>query len=143
MSEPALERLPGWAMNLLETARAAHLGFVDDRDRPRVLPITFALAAGAVWTAVDRKPKSSTEPARVRYLRRSPETALTVDHYEDEWERLAWVQLLCDAEVLEIGDAPDGLGALASKYAQYRDEAPPGPVIRLAPTRALWWRASE
>jgi PPOX class probable F420-dependent enzyme len=143
MSEPALERLPGWAMNLLETARVARLGLLDDRDRPRVLPFTFALAEGAVWTAIDRKPKRSREPARLRYLRRRPDAAMTVDRYEDDWDRLAWVQLLCTAEIVEARDARAGLDALTAKYEQYRHEPPPGPLIRLSPTRALWWRSSE
>jgi PPOX class probable F420-dependent enzyme len=119
----------------------ARLGLVDDRDRPRVLPVTFALADGAAWTAIDRKPKRSGDPARLRYLRRRPEAALTVDRYDDDWERLAWVQLLCDAEIHDAAAAPAALDALTAKYEQYR-EPPPGPLIRLAPTRALWWRAS-
>jgi PPOX class probable F420-dependent enzyme len=143
VSISALEELPGWARDLLESARVARLGLLDDRDRPRVLPVTFALAEGAAWTAVDRKPKRSGVPARLRYLRRRPEAALTVDRYEDDWDELAWVQLLCAAEVLTIEEARTGLDALTEKYGQYRHEPPPGPVIRLAPTRALWWRASE
>jgi PPOX class probable F420-dependent enzyme len=121
----------------------ARLGLLDDRDRPRVLPFTFALAEDAVWTAIDRKPKRSAEPARLRYLRRRPEVAMTVDRYEDDWKDLAWVQLLCAAEILAIEEARAGLDALTAKYEQYRTEQPPGPVIRLFPTRALWWRASE
>jgi PPOX class probable F420-dependent enzyme len=120
----------------------ARLGLLDDRDRPRVLPFTFALAEDAAWTAIDRKPKRSQEPARLRYLRRRPDAAMTVDRYEDDWERLAWVQLLCTAEIVEVGAARAGLDALTAKYPQYRREPPPGPLIRLTPIRALWWRAS-
>jgi PPOX class probable F420-dependent enzyme len=120
----------------------ARLGLLDERDHPRVLPFTFALAEGAVWTAIDRKPKRSSEPARLRYLRRRPEAALTVDRYEDDWQELAWVQLLCTAEILEVQHARVALEALTAKYEQYRTEPPPGPVIRLEPTRALWWRAA-
>jgi PPOX class probable F420-dependent enzyme len=139
----ALDELPGWAKDLLESARVARLGLLDDRRRPRVLPVTFALAEGAAWTAIDRKPKRSAEPARLRYLRRRSEAALTVDRYEDDWERLAWVQLLSTAEVLDARDAGSGLDALTAKYEQYRREPPPGPVIRLEPARAIWWRASD
>jgi PPOX class probable F420-dependent enzyme len=143
MSEPALDDLPGWAINLLESARVARMGLLDQRDHPRVLPITFALADGAAWTAIDRKPKRSGEPARLRHLRRRPHAALTVDRYDDDWERLAWVQLLCNATVLELRDAVVGVDALSAKYEQYRNEPPPGPVIRLEPRRVLWWRAAE
>jgi PPOX class probable F420-dependent enzyme len=143
MSTTPLEELPRWARGLLEDARVARVGLLDDRDRPRVLPVTFALAEGTLWTAIDRKPKRSDEPARIRFLRRRPEVALTVDRYQDDWEALAWVQLLCAAEILAIEEAPAGLDALTEKYEQYRTEPPPGPVIRLVPTRAMWWSASE
>jgi len=128
-------------MKLLESARVARLGLLDERDRPRVLPITFAVADGVVWTAVDRKPKRSAEPARLGYLRRRPEAAVTVDRYADDWRRLAWVQILCTARIVGLDDARAGLDALTAKYEQYRREPPPGPVIRLEPARAIWWRA--
>jgi nitroimidazol reductase NimA-like FMN-containing flavoprotein (pyridoxamine 5'-phosphate oxidase superfamily) len=67
-----LEQLPGWALDLLTNERVARLGFVDEDDLPRVLPVTYALAGGAVWSAIDEKPKRTPEPARVRRLRRRP-----------------------------------------------------------------------
>ena len=121
----------------------AHLAFVDDRDRPRVLPVTFAVAGGTAWSVVDDKPKSTPEPARVRYLRRRPEAALCVDRYDDDWSRLAWVQLLGAVDLLDPADAPDAMSALAARYAPYRERRPPGPLLRLAPERALHWRAVD
>jgi PPOX class probable F420-dependent enzyme len=123
-------------------ARVGRLGLLDERDHPRVLPVTFALAEDALWTAIDRKPKRG-EPARVRYLRRRPQAALTVDRYDDDWSRLAWVQVLGDMQILDARDCAGALEGLASKYGQYRKEAPPGPILRLGPKRALWWRAAE
>jgi len=104
-----------------------------------VLPVTFALADGVIYSAIDSKPKRSSEPARVRYLRRRPEAALTVDHYADNWAELAWVQVLVRVELLDRDE--QGLAALTAKYDQYRSEPPPGPVLRLVPERALHWRA--
>lgn len=124
---------------MLETGRVAHLGMLDDEDQPRVLPVTFALADGALWTAVDWKPKRAAEPARVRFLRRSPRAALTVDVYDEDWLRLAWVQVLGHVEVLDEGP---GLEGLVSKYAQYGERPPGGPLLRLEPARLLCWRAS-
>jgi PPOX class probable F420-dependent enzyme len=138
-----LEGLPGWARVMLESERVARLGVVDDADRPRVLPVTFAVAGGAVYTAIDRKPKRAGEPARVRYLRRRPDAALTVDRYDDDWTQLAWVQLLGRVELLEPADDPRGMDALTAKYRPYRHEPPPGPLLRLVPERALHWRANE
>jgi PPOX class probable F420-dependent enzyme len=137
-----LKELPGWARAMLERERVARLAFVDEDDRPRVLPVTFALAEGAIWSAIDDKPKRAAEPARLRYLRRRPEAALCVDVYDDDWSRLAWVQVLGKVDVLAIDDGPAGLEALTAKYAPYRERTPPGPLLRLSPERALHWRAA-
>ncbi len=128
---------------MLDSARVGRLGLVDDRDRPRVLPVTFALCGGAIYSAVDRKPKRSAEPARLRYLRRRPEAALTVDRYEDDWSELAWVQVLGRVELIAAVDDEAAMDALAAKYAPYRDDPPPGPLLRLVPERALHWRADS
>jgi PPOX class probable F420-dependent enzyme len=136
-----LEQLPAWAREMLESERVARLGLLDGNDRPRVLPVTFAVAAEAVYSAIDRKPKRTPEPARVRYLRRRPEAALTVDHYEDDWAQLAWVQVLGRVELLEPADDDVGMSALAAKYDAYRDDPPPGPLLKLVPERVLHWRA--
>jgi PPOX class probable F420-dependent enzyme len=135
-----LDELPGWAMDMLRAGRVGRLAFVDKSDWPRVLPITFALFEGSVWSAIDDKPKSSDEPARVRYLRQRPEAALVVDVYSDDWSQLAWVQLLGRVEVVEVADASSALDALAAKYEPYRERRPPGPLLRLTPERALCWR---
>jgi PPOX class probable F420-dependent enzyme len=134
--------LPQWANGLLESARVARLGLLDEEGAPRVLPVTFAVAEARIWSAIDQKPKGPNEPARVRFLRRDPRAALTVDQYSDDWEELAWVQVLGRVEVLEISEAGSGLDALSAKYAQYREEAPPGPVLALEPERGLCWRAA-
>jgi PPOX class probable F420-dependent enzyme len=137
-----LETLPEWARELLAGRPVGRLAFVDDRERPRVLPVTFAVAGDAVWTAIDEKPKRTAEPARVRYLQRRPDAALLVDVYDDDWAQLAWVQLLGRVEVLPVDASPEAMAALAAKYEQYARRAPPGPLLRLTVERALHWRAS-
>ena len=136
--------LPPWAVRLLAEAPLAHLGLLDGQDNPRVMPVTFALRAGAIWSAVDSKPKRrpGAALARVRFLRRRPGAALTVDRYDPDWSKLAWVQVLGQVDVLEASQAADALEALAAKYPPYRDRRPDGPVLRLTPRRALHWRAS-
>jgi len=135
--------LPEWARELLAAERVARLAFVDDAERPRLLPVTFALAEGAVWSAIDEKPKRTAEPARVRYLERRPEAALLVDVYDDDWTRLAWVQLLGRVDVLPAEASPEALAALAAKYVQYASRTPPGPLLRLRVERTLHWRAAD
>ncbi len=108
-----------------------------------MLPVTFAVAEGRIWSAIDRKPKSAAEPARVGFLRRDPRGALTVDRYSDDWEELAWVQALGAVKIMDLEAGAAGLAALTGKYEQYRGEAPPGPLLALRPERYLWWRAAD
>jgi PPOX class probable F420-dependent enzyme len=147
MAAANLSELPGWARELLERSPLAHLAYLDERNRPRVLPVTYAVAGERLWTAVDRKPKEKPPGriARVRYLRRRAEAALCVDHYEDDWSRLAWVQVIGSASVVEIGGTAETAAALAALKAKYDDyvAAPPdGPLIGLHPERVLYWRAA-
>lgn len=126
---------------MLNSSRVGRLGLIDDGDRPRVLPVTFAVACESIYSAIDRKPKRTGAPARLRYLRRRPEVALTVDHYEDDWSTLAWVQVLGRVAIVDPTEDERGMNALASKYEPYRREPPPGPLLVLTPERALHWRA--
>lgn len=137
-----LADLEPWARELLFEAPVGRLGLLDDDGRPRVLPITFAICGGCIWSAIDRKPKrSGGPPARIGFLRRRPPVALTVDRYSDDWEQLAWVQLTGAAAVIEADRQPDALDALGARYEQYRRDPPPGPLIRIEVSRALCWRA--
>ena len=133
--------MPGWARELLASERVARLAYVDDRDRPRVLPVTFAVVGEAVWSAIDEKPKRTPEPARLRHLARRPEAAVLVDHYDDDWTRLACVQLLGRVDVLPAAESPEAMAALAAKYEQYAERTPPGPLLRLTVERTLHWRS--
>ncbi len=119
------------------------MGLLDLEGAPRVLPVTFAVAQGRLWSAIDRKPKRSEEPARLRFLRADPRAALTVDRYSDDWEELAWVQVLGRVEIVSAADGAAGMDALREKYEPYREEAPPGPLWALRPDRYLWWRAAD
>jgi PPOX class probable F420-dependent enzyme len=137
-----LQELAGWARELLESSRVARLALLDEEDLPRVLPVTFAVLDGAVWSAIDRKPKRAPQPARVRRLRRRPEAAVLVDRYDDDWSRLAWVELRGRVSIVPAADAAPALAALTAKYPQYADEPPPGPLLRLAVERATCWSAA-
>lgn len=138
-----LEQLPDWARSLLKSARVGHLGVVDAAGHPRVLPVTYAICEQAVWTVIDNKPKrAGRQLARIGWLREHPRSAITVDRYADDWSALCWVQLLGDMSILEGPPTGPGMDALAARYPQYRKHPPPGPLLRLSVSRALWWRAA-
>lgn len=141
----SLEALPQWARELLEAERVGHLGLLDDDGRPRVLPVTFAVLGGQLWSAMDDKPKRvpGERLARLRWLAARPASTLTVDRYDEDWTRLAWVQLVGETTILDLAGHEDALDALAVRYPQYRERAPRGPLLCLTADRIVHWRAAQ
>jgi PPOX class probable F420-dependent enzyme len=129
-------------------ARVGRLATVDDRGRPAVVPFCFAIVGGDAPVAVsvlDEKPKRVADRAlaRVRNITAHPEVAFVVDRYDEDWTRLAWVQVKGRARLV----APDEDGhaaaivALRAKYPQYRAMAIEDRlVIAIEHLRASSWR---
>ena len=140
----SVAELPSWARVLLGRARVAHLGLIDDEGAPRVLPVTFATAGGRLVTAIDYKPKRvpAQQLARVRWARARPQATITVDQYDEDWSALEWVQATGTITIVDAAAAGDALAELATRYPQYRQRPPDGPVLVLEPERLRWWRAA-
>jgi PPOX class probable F420-dependent enzyme len=120
-------------------ARVGRLATTRPDGRPHVVPCCFALAGESIVSAVDAKPKSTLALRRLDNLRANPAASLLVDHYDDDWSQLWWVRVDGRCRVVEDGPERDeALAALAEKYAQYREERPPGAVLLL---ENLSWRA--
>jgi PPOX class probable F420-dependent enzyme len=125
-------------------ARLAHLATIDSDGRPHLVPVCFVLDDETLYSAVDRKPKTSTRLRRLDNIRQHPAVAVLVDHYEEDWSRLWWVRLRGEARVIEAGRERDrGFGLLLEKYAQYREAPPDGPVIVVSVDEWRGWTASE
>jgi PPOX class probable F420-dependent enzyme len=127
----------------LRTTPVARLATVRPDRTPHLVPITFALDEGALVTAVDAKPKRTTDLQRLRNIRVQPAVSVLLDGYADDWARLWWIRIDGEAQVLE--DSPvqrRAIDALAAKYGQYRDRPPDGPVIVVRPARLTVWHAS-
>ena len=124
--------------SLVEAARVGHLATVARDDRPHVVPCCFVLSDDVIYTAVDGKPKSTNALQRIENLRSNPKASLLVDSYSEDWSQLWWVRLDGTARILEKDAEFDhALLKLTSKYAQYQDSRPPGPVIAI---EVSFWR---
>jgi PPOX class probable F420-dependent enzyme len=125
----------------LATARVGELATVTEAGAPHIVPVCFALDGDAVVTAVDAKPKSTVDLRRLANVRANPTAALLVHHYDDaDWSRLWWVRIGGSATVLEHGpDRERALSVLVAKYPQYREQPPPGAVIRIAIEQWRGW----
>jgi PPOX class probable F420-dependent enzyme len=132
------------ARALAAGARVARLGTLSNTGRVDLVPMTFALVDDVMYTAVDHKPKRTTELKRLENVRASPEVSVLVDEYDDhDWSTLWWVRLRGLARVVQEGPEYDqGIDALVAKYEQYRSTRPSGPAIVVELIRWQWWSAS-
>lgn len=124
-------------------APVARLATIDERGRPHLVPLCFALEGDLLHSAVDEKPKRSRRLKRIDNIRLHPQVAVLVDHYEDDWSLLWWVRMRGDARVVEAGPERErGLELLLEKYEQYRAEPPRGPAIVVRVTEWRGWSAA-
>jgi PPOX class probable F420-dependent enzyme len=129
-------------------ARVGRLATVDAAGRPVVVPFCFAVVgedAPVVVSVLDEKPKrvGDARLARVRNIERNPDVAFVVDRYEEDWSRLAWVQVRGRAVIREPGAEghAEAIAALREKYPQYRTMAiEERPVIVISDLRGSSWR---
>lgn len=130
----------------LRAQRVAHLATVDAWGSPHVLPVCFAYWEGRIYTPVDEKPKRG-DPAslrRVRNVLSHPAVCLVVDHYEEDWSHLAWLQVRGTAELAtDEGERAQAIAALRERYSQYRTmDLESRPLIRITPRQVVGWAAS-
>jgi PPOX class probable F420-dependent enzyme len=127
-------------------ARVARLATVDEQGRPHVVPACFVLLDGCAYSVLDAKPKRVpvTQLRRVRNLLANPNVQLLVDRYDEDWTRLAYVQLRGPGELLLTGSEHSrALSALRAKYPQYESMSlERAPMIKITVEDAVSWQAS-
>ena len=129
--------------HFIREARVARLATVDEIGQPLVVPICFAWDGSTLYSAVDAKPKRTSELRRLQNIRANPKVSVVIDHYEEAWERLRWVIIQGRGEIL-TADTKPALDLLREKYPQYvaMPVSPGAPIIRVTPTRVLTWSAA-
>ena len=131
------------ARRRLAGARAAHLATADAGGQPHVVAVTFAVDGDHIFTAVDHKPKTTANLKRLRNIMENPLVSVLADHYSDDWSDLWWARADGRAAILSGAEemaAPITL--LTSRYPQYRDARPDGPVIAIEVHHWTGWSAS-
>lgn len=98
-----------------------------------------------MYTAVDEKPKRA-DPINLRRVRNilgNPRVCFTVDTYDEDWTRLAWLQVRGTASlVTRVEEREPGLKALRTRYPQYESmDLESRPLIRVTPFRVTRWAA--
>ena len=131
---------PEQARERFASARVARLATADAGGVPHIVPLVFALDGETIYSAVDAKPKRTTDLKRLRNVAANPRVAVLADHYvDDDWDVLWWVRADGSGRVLE--ESPEAVALLRERYAQYRDAPPEGPVLVIDVLRWSGWRA--
>ena len=122
----------------------ARLATSDADGHPHVVPVCFAFDGSRFYIALDEKPKRVEQRhlRRVRNIEARHEAMLLFDRYDDDWSRLAYVQVYGHADLL-MPDAPGHAAALLllrERYAPYRSmKLEEYPLIVITPERVVGW----
>lgn len=128
----------------LDLARVAHLATADSAGAPHVVPICFARDGAALYMAVDGKPKRGDGRSlrRLKNIAENPQACVTVDRYDEDWSRLAWVMLRGTARILEVGEEGHARAQalLKARYPQLSAMDISGrPVVAIQIERVTSW----
>ena len=136
-------RLNRNVVNFVRAARVAHLATADAAGQPLVIPICFAFDGKIFFSPIDEKPKR-TAPSKLKRLRNIAENSkvsLIIDHYDENWQRLAYILANGTAKILKRGNRHRrGVQLLRRKYPQYRRMAiDQRPMIVIKPKQFRSW----
>jgi PPOX class probable F420-dependent enzyme len=134
---------PEQARDHFGTARVARLATLTASGRPHLVPLVFAIAGQTVFSAVDAKPKRSTELRRLANVAANPHVTLLADHYDEDWTRLWWVRADGTGRVLTPGswEAQHAIALLVERYRQYLQTPPAGAVLAIDVEHWVGWAA--
>src|SRR3972149_6384655 len=85
------EKFPRADLERMDGFRVGHLATADAQGKPLVVPVCFACSEESIYSVVDEKPKRvpATHLRRLKNIAENPQVCLVVDHYEEDWSRLA------------------------------------------------------
>ncbi len=137
-----MSALTDTARAFCERSRVARLATADAKGVPHLVPVCYAIIGDSLYITIDEKPKRTDIPLkRLRNIMENPEIAVTIDRWDEDWRRLAWVMLRGRADILPDGEEHDRAQTrLRERYPQYRSmDLAPLPVIALRIARASAW----
>lgn len=129
-------------------ARVGRLATADRCGTPHNIPICFWFdGSRRFYFVIDEKPKRLTRGGlkRMRNIAENPQVALVVDHFDEDWSRLAYVLIHGDAHTIADSDQYSTvLRNLRDKYPQYRTmvlDPDRNPMVVIEATRVHRWGA--
>jgi PPOX class probable F420-dependent enzyme len=134
-------------LRLIRSARVAHLATADARGQPHVIPICFVYDGKSFYSPIDEKPKRAAPQKlkRLRNIATNPQVAIVIDHYEEDWTKLAYVLIFGKASITLRGvNHRNAVKLLRKKYVQYRTMAiDRRPLVVIRPKKVTSWAARQ
>ena len=83
--------------------RVARFATVDQKGQPYLVPICYVYDGAFVFFVLDQKPKrvELLKLKRVRNIISNPQVSLVIDKYYEDWQKLGFVTILGNANLLE------------------------------------------
>jgi PPOX class probable F420-dependent enzyme len=133
---------------LVRRQRVARLATANQDGDPHVVPVCYAFDGERFFIPLDEKKKrvKVTALRRVRNILDRPRVALLIDHYDDDWARLAYVLIRGQAALLDLNDEghQPAVALLRNRYPQYLSMAlEESPMIAIVPERVTSWASSD
>ena len=131
----------------IEAERVAHLATVSGAGEPHNIPLCFWFDGARFYFVIDEKPKrkSGTAIKRMKNIAENNRVALVIDHYDEDWNRLAYVLVHGSARIVkDDSDYALAIQHLRRKYSQYHSmllTPEHNPLVCIEPTRVHAWGA--
>jgi len=131
-------RLSKKVAKLVANERVCRVATAGAEGRPHLVPVCHVLAGDKIYFGSDRNGR------KVKNLKDSPQIAITVDLYSDDWSQLRGVMVQGTARLIERGPRfKQARSRLYAKYPHYSKEAALAPsdsvVVEVTPTHVFTW----
>ena len=105
-----------------------------------MVAVCYVRLGDDLYVPIDAKPKTTRRLRRVRNLAENPRATFMVDHWDEDWRRLAWVQARGHGSLLAGAELAPIHAMLIEKYPQYAEVGLGDTAIRVAVSRWGCWR---
>ena len=109
--------------------------------QPRTVPV-MQIEDGGKRYVIGSMGGAPEDPAWIKNIQKTPQVALLVDHYNEDWTRLWYVLVRGEAELVSApAERKRAIQCLRAKYPQYSPEMleDDAPLLRITPQRITAW----
>ncbi|MDG6997138.1 MAG: pyridoxamine 5'-phosphate oxidase family protein [Nitrososphaerota archaeon] len=131
-------------------SKVAHLATVDSEGNPHLVPVVFAATRDSIYLVVDRKTKKKSILRRLENIVQNGKASFLIDKYSEDWSKLSYLMLSCQAEILGPGkfqeEKKQAARLFKRKYSQYSNgkyfpsDLANAFFVRLLPPKAIFWQ---